>query len=409
MGTLDGAPQAYRKVISLFVVFQKSVVLERDVTGLKVGIPGAGLGRDQAVHADAHDDPVDIGKLAACGIDPVIEGIAHEHEPLGRRPCRVQPRMQRRHVGVIEGIHAVSGVVEGRPIHVLGFARAPLQYCRVRVAGVKLFHIVGRAIDEERPGVRNCGQEVGIGKGPGITDGPLVDYFETRRLLVGKQPFVWTEWRQLLIHRHILPIIAKVLGRKGMSVGPAMTLAENEREFPPLADIETLQDVRDELQVPVIGHQPRVAVDRHQFGVSRLGHEEAQIAAVAAKTSPLAVQGGDGWRLGNALANRRQFPGDNVIAEPWRFQKGRFRPASAVRETPDNDQEQKNERAPEGEHHTRAAPSASAEARTKWSSSTSIKSSDEDPLSVNGLGQAVGFDILLSMSASKSRRRLKLA
>ena len=148
MGPLHRAPQVDRLVVTFLAFLQEGVVFEGDVAALKVGFPGPGLSRDQVAKADVHDHPVDVGKLAPGGVDAVEERIAHEHEPLRGRFGGVHPRLQRRHFRIIQGIHAVLGLMQHRPVHETRFFGHLFQLCAVRIAGVKPLHVVGRAIDE---------------------------------------------------------------------------------------------------------------------------------------------------------------------------------------------------------------------------------------------------------------------
>ena len=319
MGPLHRAPQVDRLVVAFLAFLQEGVVLEGDVAALKVRFPGPGLGRDQVAKADVHDHPVDVGKLAPGGVDAVEERIAHEHEPLRGRFGGVHPRLQRRHFRIIQGIHAVLGLMQHRPVHETLFRGHLIQLLDVRIAGVKAFHVVGRAIDEQRRRAGHPGQEKWIGPGPGVTHGPFVDDPEFRQLLTDQQLLARTQGRQLLVGRHVFPVIAEVLGGEGLAVGPLVSGAQVKGEFAAVLDLEPLQDIGDEFQVAGIGDQAGIAVDGHQTHVPALAHDQAHIAAVAPGGLVLAVHDHDRGHLGDPVFDRRQLAFGDAAGKRRRF------------------------------------------------------------------------------------------
>ncbi len=82
-----------------------------------------------------------------------------------------------------------------------------------------------------------------------------------------------------------------------------------ERESATLLDLDAFKNVRNELVIRVIAHQPRVAEDHHQPHILIPSHESAQLPTIA-PGRPLGVQiGEDPGVSRQALAERRQrFP-----------------------------------------------------------------------------------------------------
>src|SRR3546814_19205583 len=64
---------------------QRRAVLEGEAARLQVGLAGGGLGGDEARLGAGEDHLVDVGELAAGGVDAVEEGVAPRDEALGRR------------------------------------------------------------------------------------------------------------------------------------------------------------------------------------------------------------------------------------------------------------------------------------------------------------------------------------
>ena len=91
-----GAPQVHTLILPLLGGLEEGVVVEPEVTGLKIAGPRPYLGRYDAAAGDVDDRLIDVRQLAAFRVDPVKIGVALEHEALGRRLGGVHPRLQGR-------------------------------------------------------------------------------------------------------------------------------------------------------------------------------------------------------------------------------------------------------------------------------------------------------------------------
>src|SRR3546814_3310025 len=82
---------------------------------LQVGFAGGRLGRDESRRGAVEDQFVDVGKLAASGVDAVEIGIAPRDEALSRRRGGICPGLQRRKVRIVEEERPVHATVELGP------------------------------------------------------------------------------------------------------------------------------------------------------------------------------------------------------------------------------------------------------------------------------------------------------
>ena len=304
---LCGAPQADGEAVALLALFKEGVVVESQIPGLQVRVPGPRLGRNHSVGPQGDDHPVDVGELPARRVDAVVVRIAGEDEAFGRRPGRVHPGLERRQAGTVGPVLAILGRMQYRPVAHSRIAHLAPEHGRIGVADVKPLQIVGRPVDEQRRRRRQRRHEIGIGPGPGVADRCLIQDLESRRLSVDEQHLGQPERRQLGVSGHVLPVVAEVLGRKGMAIGPPVSLSETQGEFAALADIKALEDVGNDLQSGVVRNQAGIAVHHHHAHVLGLPHEQAQIAAIAPEALPRSVQRHDGRGFGHPFPHRRQI------------------------------------------------------------------------------------------------------
>src|SRR3546814_17666168 len=82
---------------------------------LQVGFAGGRLGRDESRRGAVEDQFVDVGKLAASGVDAVEIGIAPRDEALSRRRGGICTGLQRRKVRIVEEERPVHATVELGP------------------------------------------------------------------------------------------------------------------------------------------------------------------------------------------------------------------------------------------------------------------------------------------------------
>src|SRR3546814_18599606 len=88
------------------------------VTGVQtcaLPISGGRLGRDESRRGAVEDQFVDVGKLAASGVDAVEIGIAPRDEALSRRRGGICPGLQRRKVRIVDDERPVHATVEPGP------------------------------------------------------------------------------------------------------------------------------------------------------------------------------------------------------------------------------------------------------------------------------------------------------
>jgi len=147
-----------------------------DVAALQIRLAQPCLGRHQVGRRDGEDNAVEIGQLHALGVDPVVIGIAHEHEALRRRRRREDPWVERRQIDVVVGVHHVHAAVDRHPARTrLAALRRFGDLGRVSVADVELLQVVRRPEQEQRRGLGLRFDEVGIGRIPAIANRRLVD------------------------------------------------------------------------------------------------------------------------------------------------------------------------------------------------------------------------------------------
>ena len=141
-----------------------------------------------------------------------------------------------------------------------------------------------RPEQEERGGARLAFDEVGIGLVPAVLDGALVDDFDPGRLAVDQKLDRQAGRRELLVVGDIFPEEAEILGGEGLAVGPSMAGAQLEGELAAVLGFVTFEYVGMQFELVVVNDQARVAVDRHQRRIARVGHQHVELAALPART-----------------------------------------------------------------------------------------------------------------------------
>jgi len=127
------------------------------------------------------------------------------------------------------------------------------------------------------------------------------------------------ERRQVLVVGDILPVIAKILGRERLAIGPLVALTQMQRENAAVDVVDALQDVRRELQRLVVADEPRVPVHRHHPDVAVLGEQRANFTAVAAERPVRALRLVHERDARQALRDRRNLAGRDVGREDRRL------------------------------------------------------------------------------------------
>lgn len=72
-----------------------------------------------------------------------------------------------------------------------------------------------------------------------------------------------------------------------------MSLAKMECKNPAVFDLETLQDIGDNIEILVIPYQAVIALDGYQTDVFGARHQHSQTAAVEDRTSFFAIEADD--------------------------------------------------------------------------------------------------------------------
>ncbi len=242
--------------------------------------------------------------------DAVEKGIAHRDEAVGGRLGGVDPGLQRRQPRVVGFVHVVHAVMHRRPAPrtAARFIRLP-DYLRVLL--VELPQVVRRPVDKKRRGARHARQKLRIGLGPAVAQREVVEHLEFRRLAVHQQIARRPGRGQLPVVGDVIPVVAEILRGERMPVRPAVPLAQLEREHASVLDLEALHDVGNDVELPVVADQPRVAVDHQQARVAAAPDQRVERAAVLARGLRVDHQ----RRLRQPLLHRRQPPGLDVGRE----------------------------------------------------------------------------------------------
>ena len=248
-------------------------VAHREPAGQEVGLAGVRLRGHEAAGRDVEDHAVDIGQLLTGRVDAVVVGVALEGEAGRRGGIHHPPALQGRQVriGVLE--HVVHAVVQRRPGLELLLLRGFLELSLVGVFRVELLQVVGRPVQEgvARPG--ELRQEARVRLVPAVSDRALVEDLEARRLAVQHHELGDAGRRDLGVVRHVLPVVAEVVGRERMAVRPAMAVAEAEGEDLVVLVLELCQKVGLERELFRVADEPGVGLDRHVADVPPAGDE----------------------------------------------------------------------------------------------------------------------------------------
>src|SRR6185503_13355693 len=225
---------------------------------------------------------------------------------------------------------------------------------------------------------RQARQELRVRLVPRVAHHGVGKHFELRLLAVDQQVRGRAGGRQLLVVRHILPVVAEALGGERMAVGPAVPLAQLEREDAAFLHLEALEQVGHQVQVAVVADQARVAVDHQQARIAAAADEAVQRAAVLSGVFYVDHQ----RRLRQALLERRQLSGGDLEPEHWWL--------SGLRK----DRSGKKKKKPRQHPHVSAL--------TRCPLPMSCICGRESSAIRNSLGHAAGSEALPSISASKS-------
>ncbi len=300
------APQERAVAVHLLALLEEGVVVEVEVARLQVGVAGAGLGRNQLRVGDREHQAIDIGQLAAALVDAVEVGIAHGDEAVGRRTRGVGPGLQRRQVGIVALVEVVQAVVHRRPAPL----RRALLLFALHLGGVflvELPEVVRRPEDEQRRGARHARQEMRVGLRPAVAHQGLAQDLELRRLAVDQEVARRTRGAELLVVGDVLPVVAEVFRGERMAVGPAVALAQLHREDAPLLHVHRLEQIRHDVQVPVVADKARIAVDGEQARVAAAPGERVERAAIVSDAGTAFAERHDQRLLRQALVDRRQL------------------------------------------------------------------------------------------------------
>src|SRR5689334_7130888 len=106
-------------MVASLSLLEKSVVVETQITRLKVALSRASLGRNDFAVRNRQDHPIDVGQLIPLLVYPVIVWVSLKHEAVGRWSRLQYPRFKRRQIWVVVSVHRIQFIVERRPIALL--------------------------------------------------------------------------------------------------------------------------------------------------------------------------------------------------------------------------------------------------------------------------------------------------
>ncbi len=399
LGATRRPPQPDGEAVALLALLQHGEILEAQAPGLEVDVARRRLHRDQPGAHHRERDLVDVGKLPALGIDPVVEWVADEDEP-GRRRRRLQdPGVEARQGWVVVLIRAGLAQEQRGPVALALVLHHLVEGRLIGVLGMERLQVAGGEVDVLRPRPGQCGQEVVVGDVPAVADGDGVNDLDLRRLVAGEQELRRPARRQLRMVGDVLPEEAEVLGGEGLAVGPLVAAPQMEGEDAVVLDLVALDDIRAQCPALVVADQPGVAVDHHHPGVLGHARQHAQAAAIAAGLQPQFAERHDQRRLRQPVGHGRQLALGDAGGEHRWFRGG----AGCERQKKGGQCRQQ----PRFGRHTRSllAGPGWLWARTKCPSPRSNNSGGPSPLALNGGGHAEGVEARPSMSMSKSSLR----
>ena len=315
MRSLGGVPEAHPIAGTLLPLLEVGVVAEGKMTRLQVRLPRSRLRRNQLGVGDVEDHPVDVGKLPALPIHPVVEGVALEHVALGGRAGGVDPGLEggKLGVGVLVGAKAVD--VHRSPVAPPLRLREFLELRLVGVAGVETPEVVRGREDRLGPRAGEGGQEEGIGLVPRVPDRVLVEHLEAGRKPLHPQRARRAEGGEGLVAGDVLPEVAEVLRAHPVTVRPAQSRTQAQGEDTPFLDLVAFEQVRNQRKVPVVGDEARVAIYHQHAHVLLPSREHPELPAVPPDLPPVVAE------LDHARALRQALGDGGQRARPHRFTK----------------------------------------------------------------------------------------
>ena len=179
---------------------------------------------------------------------------------------------------------------------------------------MKAPEIVGGREDGLRPRAGEGGEEEGVRFVPGIAKRVRVENLESRRTALHPQHARGTEGRKGFVAGDVLPEIAEILRAHAVPVRPAHPPPKVQREAAPLLDLVAFEEIRDQLEVPVVGDEARVAIHHEHAHVLLPAHEHSELPAVAPDFATRPAEFHDARPHGHALGNggertrRYRFP-----------------------------------------------------------------------------------------------------
>ena len=206
--------------------------LEGQAGGQQVHLARAGARGEQAAADHVHLQRVDVGQLPPVRVEAVVERVAPHREALALLALLVDPRLERGQVGVVVLVEVVELVVQLRPVARALALHVLRDLDRVAVVAVEAAHVMRGPVDEGRARRRQLAEELGVGVLPCVAHGGLVDDLEGRRLLHRAHVAGHALGAELRVVGNVLPPVAEVLRREGVAVGPAVPLAQVQREDP---------------------------------------------------------------------------------------------------------------------------------------------------------------------------------
>ena len=103
-----------------------------------------------------------------------------------------------------------------------------------------------------------------------------------------------------------------------MAVGPLVSLAQAQGEYPVFDNLVTLEQIRLEFQVVRVAEQARITVDDDLADILLLAHQQPHLTAIFARFL-IETQLDGLWLLRNPLSQRRQLASLDQRLQHWRL------------------------------------------------------------------------------------------
>ena len=214
----------------------------------------------------------------------MIVRVPLEDEARGRGARARPPALERRRIRVAEFVVVVHPVVEGRPATEFLRRRGGLGLVAADISRVDRLQVMRGPIDQRVARSGEGRQEAGIGPRPRVANGDGIQDVHGRRLAVDQQELGRPAGAEVPVVGDVFPVVAEILRGEGLSVRPAVPLAQGEGEASAV-DRDRQEQVGLQIEVGVVADEARVAVDGEVADIPRLRDQRADRAAAGAEFS----------------------------------------------------------------------------------------------------------------------------